>query len=504
MRRRAAAGAGAPGAEAPAAAAALRRRRRGPDGSTPARQRRVERSTRLELTTTDVQTAGDGVVRATQAAGGFVQSSQIATGDGHSTASFVLRVPTSRLDDALARLSRLGHVKSLQQSADDITNAYNGASARLAEARAERRGLLRALSKATTAQEISSLRARIADNRRALQRYERQLDAVRNRANYATVGVEVTGVAAQARRRPWRRVVDARRRRARRRPRPRGQRRRGPRSPSPSSSRSGSSARRAASPPPRCAAAVARRRCRPDGKHPQKLQPRNSSRRGPFKARAGDRDSPPSRHISMLAPSTAKFAGYRVEGIAGRGGMGVVYKATQLGLDRPVALKVVAAGLLGDPRIRERFLRESRAAAAIEHPNVIPIHDYGECRRTGVHRHAVRRRRRSARAGHRHRAARAGARGGDRGPCRRRARRRARCRARPPRRQAREHPARRPRPGLPQRLRPREPRALRRRADLARRLGRDDGLHGARADPRRARRPARRHLRARTACCTSR
>ena len=166
-----------------------------PNGSTPARQRRVERSTRLELTTTDVQTAGDGVVRATQAAGGFVQSSQIATGDGHSTASFVLRVPTSRLDDALARLSRLGHVKSLQQSADDITNAYNGASARLAEARAERSGLLRALSKATTAQEISSLRARIADNRRALQRYERQLAAVRNRADYATVGVEVTGVA---------------------------------------------------------------------------------------------------------------------------------------------------------------------------------------------------------------------------------------------------------------------------------------------------------------------
>ena len=166
-----------------------------PNGSTSARQRRVERSTRLELTTTDVQAAGDGVVRATQAAGGFVQSSQIATGDGHSTASFVLRVPTSRLDDALARLSRLGHVKSLQQSAEDITNAYNGASARLAEARAERSGLLRALSKATTAQEISSLRARIADNRRTLQRYERELAAVRNRADYATVGVEVTGVA---------------------------------------------------------------------------------------------------------------------------------------------------------------------------------------------------------------------------------------------------------------------------------------------------------------------
>jgi hypothetical protein len=163
--------------------------------SAPARQRRVERSTRLELTTPDVQAASDGVVRATQATGGYVQSSQVSTGDGRSTASFVLRVPTSRLDDALARLSRLGHVRSLQQSADDITNLYNGASTRLAEARAERRGLLRALAKATTAAQITSLRARIADNRRALQRDQRELDAVRNRANYATIGLELTGVA---------------------------------------------------------------------------------------------------------------------------------------------------------------------------------------------------------------------------------------------------------------------------------------------------------------------
>ena len=166
-----------------------------PGPAAPAQQRRVERSTRLELTTTDVQAASDGVVRATQATGGFVQSSQVSTGDGRSTASFVLRVPTGRLDDALARLSRLGHVRSLQQSADDITNVYNGASARLAEARAERRGLLRALSKATTAAEISSLRARIADNRGTLQREQRALNAVRNRANYATVGLELTGVA---------------------------------------------------------------------------------------------------------------------------------------------------------------------------------------------------------------------------------------------------------------------------------------------------------------------
>ena len=70
----------------------------------------------------------------------------------------------------------------------------------------------------------------------------------------------------------------------------------------------------------------------------------------------------------MLASSTVKFAGYRVEGIAGRGGMGVVYRATQLGLDRPVALKVGRGRALGDPRIRERFLRESRAAARSSTP----------------------------------------------------------------------------------------------------------------------------------------
>ncbi len=72
------------------------------------------------------------------------------------------------------------------------------------------------------------------------------------------------------------------------------------------------------------------------------------------------------------------FAGHRIEAVAGRGGMGVVYRATQLSLDRTVALKLVAPGLLADETIRRRFLRESRVAASIDHPNVIPIHYAGE------------------------------------------------------------------------------------------------------------------------------
>jgi serine/threonine protein kinase len=62
------------------------------------------------------------------------------------------------------------------------------------------------------------------------------------------------------------------------------------------------------------------------------------------------------------------FAGHRIDGVAGRGGMGVVYRAVQLDLERPVALKLIAPSLAEDPEFRDRFVRESRAAASIDHP----------------------------------------------------------------------------------------------------------------------------------------
>jgi hypothetical protein len=78
-----------------------------------------------------------------------------------------------------------------------------------------------------------------------------------------------------------------------------------------------------------------------------------------------------------LAPGT-EFAGYRLEALAGRGGMGVVYRATEIALERTVAVKVMAPWLVEDDAARRRFVRESRLAASIEHPNVIPIHAAGE------------------------------------------------------------------------------------------------------------------------------
>jgi serine/threonine protein kinase/DNA-binding beta-propeller fold protein YncE len=81
--------------------------------------------------------------------------------------------------------------------------------------------------------------------------------------------------------------------------------------------------------------------------------------------------------MAELAPGSV-VAGFRVEAVVGRGGMGVVYRATQLSLDRQVALKAIAPELAGDVTFRERFKRESRLAASIEHPNVIPVYEAGE------------------------------------------------------------------------------------------------------------------------------
>jgi hypothetical protein len=81
--------------------------------------------------------------------------------------------------------------------------------------------------------------------------------------------------------------------------------------------------------------------------------------------------------VSDLAPGTI-FAGCRIEAVAGRGGMGVVYRATELALHRPVALKLVAPERAADESFHARFERESRMAAAIDHPNVIPVFAAGE------------------------------------------------------------------------------------------------------------------------------
>ena len=81
----------------------------------------------------------------------------------------------------------------------------------------------------------------------------------------------------------------------------------------------------------------------------------------------------------MIEPTRgAVIACHRLDRVVGRGGMGIVYEAVELALDRRVALKLIAPDLAGDSGFRERFIVESRLAASLDHPNVLPVFGAGE------------------------------------------------------------------------------------------------------------------------------
>jgi serine/threonine-protein kinase len=94
----------------------------------------------------------------------------------------------------------------------------------------------------------------------------------------------------------------------------------------------------------------------------------------PAKERAPERPAPPP---GALSPGTS-IAGYEVEEAVGAGGVGTLYRARQLRLDREVALKLVEPEVARDPVIRERLRREARTVAALDHPNVAPLYEAGE------------------------------------------------------------------------------------------------------------------------------
>ncbi len=92
---------------------------------------------------------------------------------------------------------------------------------------------------------------------------------------------------------------------------------------------------------------------------------------------ADDSSRPSYGMPAGLAPGTM-VAGYRIEGQIGAGGMAVVYRARDERLGRQVALKVLAPSLASDAEFRARFIREWRAATAVEHPHIIPVYTADE------------------------------------------------------------------------------------------------------------------------------
>ena len=80
---------------------------------------------------------------------------------------------------------------------------------------------------------------------------------------------------------------------------------------------------------------------------------------------------------AILRPGDV-LGGFRVDDVIGIGGMAIVYRAEQVSLGRPVALKVLSSKLTNDEVFRERFRREGMHAAALEHPNIVPVYDSDE------------------------------------------------------------------------------------------------------------------------------
>jgi WD40 repeat protein len=90
-------------------------------------------------------------------------------------------------------------------------------------------------------------------------------------------------------------------------------------------------------------------------------------------------DPPEFRVDPAAVPGTvSRIAGYRLETQVGAGGMAVVYRARDERLGRLVALKIMAPAMAADATFRQRFTRESRAAAAVDHPHIIPVYEAGE------------------------------------------------------------------------------------------------------------------------------
>src|SRR5579862_5665347 len=84
---------------------------------------------------------------------------------------------------------------------------------------------------------------------------------------------------------------------------------------------------------------------------------------------------------SFVPPAVSEIAGlfpqFEIIRLIGKGGMGAVYQARQTGLDRLVALKILPPHVAGDPGFVERFNREARALARLNHPNIVAVYDFG-------------------------------------------------------------------------------------------------------------------------------
>ncbi len=159
------------------------------------RDRAVLRNASITLSapSDEVEDVVDRAIRLVDTLGGYVQTSEVSSSGSRANATLVVKIPSARLDNGLAQISKLAHVKSRSQQAQDVTDQRSSLEAAVRDARADRAGLRVRLAKAETDKERAVLRARLDRASRRVTRAERQVAALGQEVAYGTVELSVQG-----------------------------------------------------------------------------------------------------------------------------------------------------------------------------------------------------------------------------------------------------------------------------------------------------------------------
>jgi hypothetical protein len=168
-----------------------------PQDSDLIRARKIEKAAQLTLAAPrrDIDRVAGEVGDVASGLGGFVSSSSVSSSHGGDVQ---LRVPSSKLDTTIQRISKLGKVRDLSRNTRDITSAVVSARDRLRDARAERKSLLKQLANATTLEETDKLRARLRAVSREIAAARNALARVNNRADFSNVSVTLVATRNSA------------------------------------------------------------------------------------------------------------------------------------------------------------------------------------------------------------------------------------------------------------------------------------------------------------------
>jgi hypothetical protein len=166
----------------PAAAAAI----------PPSRQ--VERTATLDLgvAPSSIQSTSQQVFTLVSSYGGYVRQSNVSSGGAYGGASFDLRIPSSKLAGAMAALSHLGHVRSENDTTNDLTDQFNSLQGSLAGLQAERASLLKQLAGASEPRQEAALKARLRALDGRISNVQRELAALRDRVSYTSLALTLS------------------------------------------------------------------------------------------------------------------------------------------------------------------------------------------------------------------------------------------------------------------------------------------------------------------------